>query len=366
MKKSAGAAGHLLLCLFFLLSLASCGMGGGGTGGSAPPSSTFSALGVKSFGAIAVDKATNNVWVAYGTSSGGGGLMEIPSTATSCATTTDCPLISLGFTPAGIAVDSLGNIWVTNDTTSGSVTEIPVSIASHFTGTTSCPSSSCPTFTGFSSPTGIAGDSNKNIWVTNTSSNSVTEIPSGAASCSSCKTFSGDFSSPTGIAVDSNNNVWVTNDSSSSGSVTKISSTAAISGTCSPTYCPTFLGFSNPVAVATTGTTPWVANSGSGGSYPQAVVEINNSCTSSVCPQITHFTQPVGLAFDPSGNLWVIDAGNTTTVEITASAISSTGCATSSPCYQYSLPSVPAGIATDSSGHVWISLQKAQVIEYKP
>jgi len=120
------------------------------------------------------------------------------------------------------------------------------------------------------------------------------------------------------------------------------------------------------VAVALTGSTPWVANSGTGGSYPQAIVEIISSCTSSGCPDISHFTQPVGLAFDSSGNLWVIDAGTKTTVEITASAIASANCSSATPCYQYPLPATPEGIATDSLGNAWISLSNAQVIEYKP
>jgi hypothetical protein len=166
--------------------------------------------------------------------------------------------------------------------------------------------------------------------------------------------------------VDSNHNIWVTNDTTP-GSVTEIPYINNSYPTSCSSSCPTFSGFSLPVAVTTTGTTPWVANSGTGGSYPQAVVEINGSCNpTGVCPQITHFTKPVGLAFDTSGNLWVIDAGNSSIVEITASAISSASCSTSSPCYQYSLSSTPAGIATNSLGNVLISLENAQVIEYKP
>jgi streptogramin lyase len=371
MKKSLGGlkvffpGGRILLGFFFLLSLSSCGMGGGGAGGSFPPSSTFSASNVTSFGTLAVDHGNNNVWVATNT-----GLLEIPAGANSCATTFDCPLISLGFTPAGIAVDSNHNVWVT-DSSTDSVTKIP------FTSNTypsSCsPPSSCPTFSGFpfSSPTGIAVDTSGNVWVTNDSSTSgsVTEIPYGTnlTSCSSgCTTFSGSsyFSSPTGIAVDSQNNIWVTNDTSP-GWVTEIPSSAVSSASCSSSSCPTYSGFSNPVAVSLTGSTPWVANSGTGGSYPQAIVEIISSCTSSGCPEITHFTQPVGLAFDSSGNLWVIDAGTKTTVEITASAIASANCSSATPCYQYPLPATPEGIATNSQG-IWISLSNAQVIEYKP
>ena len=323
MKKRVGPfrlilpRGRILSGLLFLLSLASCGLGGG-TGGSPPPSSTFSTPNVTAFGTIAVDKGNNNIWVATITQSG---VLEIPSTATSCATTNDCPLISLGFTPAGIAVDSSHNVWVTNDSsTSGSVTKIPV-------GNTSCsPPSSCPTITG--------------------------------------------FNSPTGIAVDTSGNVWVTNDSSTSGSVMEIPF-GTTTTSCSSSSCPTYSGFSNPVAVAfnPTGTTPWIANSGTG-TYTPGIVEITEkppcvSGSSSGCPEITHFTQPVGLAFDSSGNLWVIDAGTKTTVEITASAISSANCSSATPCYQYPLPATPEGIATNSQG-IWISLSNAQVIEYKP
>ena len=264
MRQNVARIGRIFILMIFLLSLPACGTGGGGTGGSPPPSTSFSApAGTNStptsFGKIAID-SKNDVWVTTNT-----GLMEIPAGATSCATTTDCPLFSLRFSPTGIAVDSKNNVWVTNDTSPGSVTEIPYGSTTY--------------------------------------------------SCSNCTTFS---------------------------------------------------GFSDPVAVTTTGTYPWVANSGTGSSYSPGVVEIVSSCPSGGCPSITHFTQPVGLAYDTSRNLWVIDAGNSTTAEITSSAIASATCSSSTPCYQYSLNAIPEGVATDSLGNVWISLKNAQVIEYKP
>ena len=163
-----------------LLLLSSCGGGGGvGGGGSLPstpftPPSSTKVVGTKSTD-IAVD-LSNNVWVVVSD-----GVMEIPKGATSCATTTDCPVITLSFTPAGITADSSGNIWVSNDGSTPSVTEIPKTA-------TSC-SSSCATFSGsgyFSSPVGIAAEgsgSNITIWVTDdTSSGSVTEISKTATS----------------------------------------------------------------------------------------------------------------------------------------------------------------------------------------
>ena len=165
-----------------------------------------------------------------------------------------------------------------------------------------------------------------------------------------------------GIVADGSGNIWVTNDISS-GSVTEIKLPAS---SCSS--CTTYHGFSNPVAVAvaSSGGFPWVANSGSG-TYSPGVVAMNLSyCgTSGGCPEITGFTQPVGLAFDSSSNLWVIDAGTSKAVEITASAISAESCK-NDPCYQYSLPSVPLGIATDTLGNVWITLKNGEIIKYTP
>nr|EES52348.1 MAG: hypothetical protein UBAL3_94240141 [Leptospirillum ferrodiazotrophum] len=349
-----------------LLLLSSCGMGGGGGGGGSslpstpftpPASSNVSVATTTKANDIAVDPS-NNVWVVVTH-----GVMEIPKDATSCATSTECPIVTLGFTPAGIAADGSGSIWVTNET-GNSVTEIP-------SGTSSCNSSStCPTFGPgyFSSPVGIAADgsgSTSTIWVTNTSSDEVTEIKLPATSCSSsCNTFSGSshFSSPVGIVADGSGNIWVTNETGNS--VTEIPSTAT--SNCSS--CTTYTGFSNPVAVAvvTSGGVPWVANSSQGSVYSPGVVAMTSSCSSSGgCPEITGFTQPVGLAFDSSLNLWVIDAGTSKAVEITASAISAESCK-HDPCYQYSLPAGPLGIATDKLGNIWITLQNGEIVKYTP
>ena len=359
-----------------LLLLSSCGMGGGGGGGGSslpstpftpPASSNVSVATTTKANDIAVDPS-NNVWVVVTN-----GVMEIPKDATSCATSTKCPIVTLGFTPAGIAADGSGNIWVTNNT-SGSVTEITTTAISN----KSCSSSSsCPTFGSgyFSSPVGIAADgsgSTSTIWVTNdsTSSPSVTEITTNAIkaqSCSSyCTIFTSSFSSPVGIVADGSGNIWVTNDTSP-GSVTEIK--VGASSCSSSADCPTYGGFSNPVAVAVaSGGVPWVANSSQGSVYPPGVVAMTSSspCTTSGgCPEITGFTQPVGLAFDSSLNLWVIDAGTSKAVEITASAISAESCQ-NDPCYAYSLPAGPLGIATDKLGNIWITLQNGEIVKYTP
>jgi hypothetical protein len=171
-----------------------------------------------------------------------------------------------------------------------------------------------------------------------------------------------------GIAADGSGNIWVTNDTPS-GSVTEITSAAVNASSCSSSPCTTYHGFSNPLAVAVSpsGGYVWVANSGSGTSYSPGVVAMTSSCstTGGGCPEITGFTKPVGLAFDSSSNLWVIDAGTSQAIEITASAISAESCK-NDPCYQYSLSATPQGIATDSLGNVWITLNNGEIVKYTP
>ena len=111
-----------------------------------------------------------------------------------------------------------------------------------------------------------------------------------------------------------------------------------------------------------------MANNSQGSVYSPGVVAMtsSSSCTTSGgCPEITGFTTPVGLAFDSSSNLWVIDAGTSKAIEITAGAISVESCQ-NDPCYAYSLSAVPLGIATDTLGNIWITLQNGQIVKYTP
>ena len=87
--------------------------------------------------------------------------------------------------------------------------------------------------------------------------------------------------------------------------------------------------------------------------------------TQNGCPVIKGFQKPVSLAFDPSGNLWVLDAGTSQIIEITEGAISSASCQ-SGACYFYSLPSVPIGVASDSFGNIWVTLNNGQIIKFSP
>ena len=104
--------------------------------------------------------------------------------------------------PQTVAVDASANVWVTNPT-GNSVTELSnsgaaISGASGFTAGAT-----------LNAPYGIAIDQNGYAWITNSGDNSITKLaPLGASS----SPFSGNgLNTPYGIAIDGADNVWVVN-----------------------------------------------------------------------------------------------------------------------------------------------------------
>jgi hypothetical protein len=140
--------------------------------------------------------------------------------------------------PSALAVDSSGNIWVTN-ATGNSVTEVT------HTGTVLSGASGY-TPAGLSSPSAIAFDLSGHAWITNagTSTSSLSELSTSGANVGSSPFSGGGLSTPTGIAFDAAGNSWISNSGNSK--VSEFSSTgSALSGS---GY--TVSGLNAPVGVA--------------------------------------------------------------------------------------------------------------------
>ena len=100
------------------------------------------------------------------------------------------------FTPVGVAVDGAGNVYVT-DLDSNRVRKL-------------APGSSAPTslpFAGVSKPLGVAADSAGNVYVTDEINTQVVKLPAGSDT-STVLPFTG-LHDPCGIAVDTGGNVYV-------------------------------------------------------------------------------------------------------------------------------------------------------------
>jgi hypothetical protein len=108
--------------------------------------------------------------------------------------------------PQSIAVDASANVWVTNPS-GNSVTELSN------TGAAITGSNGYTAGATLSTPYGLAIDQNGYIWITNSGNNTISEIASGL---SSVATYSNNgLNIPEGIAVDGGNNIWVVNNGTS-------------------------------------------------------------------------------------------------------------------------------------------------------
>ena len=136
----------------------------------------------------------------------------------------------------------------------------------------------------------------------------------------------GSLSAPSAIAVDAGGNVWITNRTANT--VTELAHSGAVLATSAAVL-------SSPAAVALDAAgDPWIANSTTNTlTHLSAYAAVNGSTSGSL-------VAPAGLAIDPQGNLWVANSGAASVAEFT-----STGSLLSGNGYAGSGISNPLGIA---------------------
>jgi DNA-binding beta-propeller fold protein YncE len=117
---------------------------------------------------------------------------------------------------------------------------------------------------GLSGPKGVAVDGGGNVWVANSTGNSVTKLDNTGAALSTATGFTGSMSAPSAIAIDASGNAWVTN---------------------------------------------------TGGSTISALTPAGSTLNGS---PFTVGTAPNSLAFDALGYLWVANSGSNSVSELSA------------------------------------------------
>jgi len=244
--------------------------------------------------------------------------------------------------PAGMAIDSSGNLWVADKSNnrvqkfSSSGTWLQsIGGPSPYTCETS-PSGSVPACASgsgngqFTQPIGVAIDASGNIWVTDDGNQRIQKFNSRGTylmTFGSNGTGTGQFKDPRGISIDSSGNVWVTDWTNNN--VQKFNS----SGT-------------------------YQSQLGCGGS---------GSCTGTTANG--SFDEPVGMAFDASGNIWVTDEGNNRVQKFNSSGtwLQSIGGPSPYTCETSPAGSLPAcasgtgngqfnnpyGVSIDANGNIW-------------
>ena len=274
-----------------------------------PATSTFSTTTTsKSSYGIAID-GNNNVYVGSASTSSHFEIYEYPlgniaqpvvyPIATSTPGTAGTNGTNGFVLPQYMAVDTTGNVWMTNGTAStGSsvnqlvrLSNIDISSCNGYSGTYPCPtggttgsglptSPTTNTFTAFNpvtmaTPFALAANTN-GIWTANstTGTNTITNVSNSGATGATYPSASGAISSPRYLAVDGAGNIWAPNHGGSGTAISEFSSSGAV------------------LSTVNSGVAPFQA-------------------TGYVHPGLASCLQG---AIDPSGNVWV--ANNTTTAGV--------------------------------------------------
>jgi DNA-binding beta-propeller fold protein YncE len=240
--------------------------------------------------------------------------------------------------PAGVAVDSSGNVYVAEYGNNDIRKITPEGVVTLFAGSSSATqgdANGTGDAASFWNPTGVAVDSAGNVYVADESNNQIRMItpggavtvfagsPTGAIGDSNGTGSTASFSAPNGIAIDSSGNLWVTD--SGNNEIREITTPGAVVTT----------PYGNPTAGKTN------ANGNT-----------------------AQFHTPTAIAVDPtSGNLFVADAGNNeireinvTTTAVTLFAGSAGGTAGSGNGTGSGASfSAPSGIAIDATGNLYIA-----------
>ena len=359
-----------------------------GSNGNAAPSSTISgaSTGLAVPYGIAVDSG-GNIYVANdGSTIGVSDSVTVyaPGTSGNVAPGRTITGASTGLdSPGGIAVDSSGNLYVTND---GSLYGGADSITVYAPGSNGNAVPSATLFAlGLDTPAGIAVDSGGNLYVSNGGSTdgdlgSVTVYPPDNTLPSATIGSDTGLDEPSGITVDSSGNIYVTNEGSITGgmdSVTVYPPGSYANVVPSAAIVGTGTGLVLPYGIATDSSgNLFVANSAGGPDGLGSVTVYPAGSNGNIAPSVTisgdsnsdntGFNFPTGIALDSSGNLYVANVGGgpdsfgSITVYPAGSNGDVTPIATISddpncaPCDNTGL-SLPLGIAIDSIGNIYVA-----------
>jgi streptogramin lyase len=260
----------------------------------------------------------------------------------------------------GLAIDNLGNVWVTNQQSpsvngrDGSVSvlnssgQIISAAGGYFGG-------------GVFFPAAVAADSDGSVWIADQGSSTVSKLSNnGSALSASGGWGAGEgLAGPVSVAIDAGKRAWFANVEANTGSVTGISEDGSQVTTIA-------VGGSDTIGVATD-SIPGSANASKGhvwtanyssSSVSELVLEGDGTAavisTGYIGGGLSH---PNGIAVDGAGNVWVTNHGGNTITELQGVNGSNAGQAIS-PSSGFGTDAglrEPYGIALDASGSVWVS-----------
>jgi sugar lactone lactonase YvrE len=259
-------------------------------------------------------------------------------------------------TPAGIALDSAGNIWVADFNNnriqkfSGSGSYLQ-QFGNNGRGQTD-------------HPAGVAIDSSGNVWVADTLKCRIVQFDSSGSYLWQIGTYGreiGQLINPHALAVDLSGNVWVAD--SGNNRIVKYNKTGQVVAIVGGLELGSDNGqFYSPQGIAMDHSgNVWVADTGnnrlqkfdSSGTYLTKIGTLGSGDG--------QFHSPQGLTIDSSGNIWVVDSSNNRIQKFDndGNYIGKFGTSGS----EDGQLSYPGAVALDSSGIVWVSDRNNNRIE---
>ena len=283
--------------------------------------------------------------------------------------------------PFGVAVDSIGNIYIADSANNlirrslGGSYPNPFAGGGSFNGTAPGSADGSGYNATFNNPNGLAIDSSGNLYVADTSNNTIRKIDAfgtvtklaGGITVSGTSAGSVDgigyragFYQPQGIAVDSSGNVYVADTANSTirkipvsgATTTTLAGTALSTGTTNGQGSTARFNFPQGVAVDSSGNV-YVADTGN-----NLIRKITSGGL--VSTLATGFNVPTAVAVDSSGNLYVADYGTNTIKKVTSAGVVTTIAGSLAPGAASGIGlratfNQPKGIALDSNANVYVT-----------
>ncbi len=342
-----------MICLATLLGACGGGGGGGGGGGTTPPPPDAPL---------------------------------VPALTVVAAGSTGTRVAAQFFTPAGVAADAGGNVYVA-DTGNHTIRKINTAgLVSLLAGRAGTAGNTDATSTSarFSSPNAVAVDGSGNVYVADAGNHSIRKItPAGVVTtlAGAGTPGSGDgtgtaagFNQPYGLAVDAGGNVYVADTGNHSirkitpaGVVTTLAGSAGSAGSTDDTG--NSARFSAPIGIAVNSAgTVYVADTGNNtlrAITPAGVVTTlagmaGMTGDSDGTGAAAHFTGLFGVTVDAGGTLYVADSGNNRIRRVTAAGVVTTlaGTGDSGAADGTGLSAsfaAPEGVASGPSGTLYVA-----------
>jgi len=290
-------------------------------------------------------------------------------------------------TPAGVAVDGSGNVYVADQGNDIIRMITPAGVVTTIAGTAGVTGSNDGTGPAaqFNDPTGVTVDGSGNVFVADQINDTIRKIApggvvttiaglAGGAGSANGTGSAGRFKNPFGIRADSSGNLWVTDtynqlirEVTQAGVVTTVAGTightgfADGTGTAATFYFPSGIGVdgSGNLYVADQGnstirkiTSGGVVTTYLGGSRLYGFVDGTGTAA--------QFDEPYDVVSDSSGNLYISDEDNNTIRKATPSGVVTTLAGTAGGGYANGTGSAarfwfPTGVAVDSSGNIFVA-----------